>query len=178
MKLLIKNGVSISEAFSRTGYNISNSRKLQFCKKPFEIIQEQIAFKTTVQCVNKQTVAPCVLACRAGVFWREPRALTPPSWIRTGPFPERGISFRTNSRTGYTKIGLFLERGITFRGFFLERGANLESRAARPHPKNTQVLPPAPGLWGHELASSFRLFRLQSSNEFMPPQKQICTSER
>ena len=26
-------------------------------------------------------VAPCVLACRAGVFWREPRALTPPSWI-------------------------------------------------------------------------------------------------
>ena len=26
-------------------------------------------------------VAPCVLACRAGVFWREPRALTTPSWI-------------------------------------------------------------------------------------------------
>ena len=26
-------------------------------------------------------VAPCVLACRAGVFWREPRARTPPSWI-------------------------------------------------------------------------------------------------
>ena len=90
LKLLIENGVSISEAFSRTGYNISNARKLQFCKKPFEIIQEQIAFKTTVQCVNKQTVAPCVLACRAGVFWREPRALTPPSWIH-----------RTISRTGY-----------------------------------------------------------------------------
>ena len=49
-------GVSISEAFSRTGYNISNARKLQFCKKPFEIIQGQIAFKNTVQCVNKQTV--------------------------------------------------------------------------------------------------------------------------
>ena len=30
--------VSISEAFSRTGYNISNARKLQFCKQPFEII--------------------------------------------------------------------------------------------------------------------------------------------
>ena len=26
-------------------------------------------------------VAPCVLARRAGIFWREPRALTPPSWI-------------------------------------------------------------------------------------------------
>ena len=26
-------------------------------------------------------VAPYVLACRAGVFWHEPRALTPPSWI-------------------------------------------------------------------------------------------------
>ena len=47
---------SISEAFSRTGYNISNARKLQFCKQPFEIIQGQIAFKNTVQCVNKQTV--------------------------------------------------------------------------------------------------------------------------
>ena len=48
--------VSISEAFSRTGYNISNPRKLQFCKQPFEIIQGQIAFKNTAQCVNKQTV--------------------------------------------------------------------------------------------------------------------------
>ena len=46
----------ISEAFSGTGYNISKARKLQFCKQPFEIIQGQIAFKNTVQCVNKQTV--------------------------------------------------------------------------------------------------------------------------
>ena len=29
--------------------------------------------------------------------------------------------------------------------FFLERGANLESRAAHTHPKNTQVPPPALG---------------------------------
>ena len=49
-------GVSISEAFPRTGYNVSNARKLQFCKQPFESIQGQIAFKNTVQCVNKQTV--------------------------------------------------------------------------------------------------------------------------
>ena len=42
--------------FSRTGYNISNVRKLQFCKRPFEIIQGQIAFQNTVECVNKQTV--------------------------------------------------------------------------------------------------------------------------
>ena len=48
--------VSISETFSRTGYNISKAWKLQFCKQPFEIIQGQIAFKNTVQCVNKQTV--------------------------------------------------------------------------------------------------------------------------
>ena len=56
LKLLIYNGVSISEAFSRRGYNISNARKLQFCKQPFEIIQGQIAFKNTVQCVNKKTI--------------------------------------------------------------------------------------------------------------------------
>ena len=58
LKLLIYNGVSISEAFSRTGYNIWNARNVQFCKQPFEIIQAQIAFKSTVQCVNKQTVVP------------------------------------------------------------------------------------------------------------------------
>ena len=29
--------VSISEAFSRMGYHISNARKLQFCKQPYEI---------------------------------------------------------------------------------------------------------------------------------------------
>ena len=40
----------------RTGYNISNERKLQFFKQPFEIIHGQIAFKNTFQCVNKQTV--------------------------------------------------------------------------------------------------------------------------
>ena len=56
LKLLIQNGVSISGAFSRMGYNISNARKLQFCKQPFEINQGRIAFKNTVQCVNKQTV--------------------------------------------------------------------------------------------------------------------------
>ena len=48
--------VSISDGFSRKGCNISNTRKLYFCKQPFEIIQGQIAFKNTVQCVNKQTV--------------------------------------------------------------------------------------------------------------------------
>ena len=56
LKLMVLNGVSILEAFSRTGYNISNSRKLHFFKQPFEIIQGQITFKNTVQCVNKQTV--------------------------------------------------------------------------------------------------------------------------
>ena len=63
LKLLILNGVSISEAFSRTGYNISNARKIQFCKQPFEIIQGQIAFKKTVQCVNKQTLYSCCTLC-------------------------------------------------------------------------------------------------------------------
>ena len=44
---------TISEAFSRTGYNISNASKLHFCKQPFEIIQGQIAFKNTAQCVTE-----------------------------------------------------------------------------------------------------------------------------
>ena len=46
----------VQKRFLGDGYNISNARKLQFCKQPFEIIQGQIAFKNTIQCVNKQTV--------------------------------------------------------------------------------------------------------------------------
>ena len=45
------------------------------------------------------------------------------------------------------KIGPFLERGIGFREFFLERGgANLECRAAHTQPKNTQVSPSPLGI--------------------------------
>ena len=50
-----KRGIHFRGVF-RTGYNISNASKLHFCKQPFEIIQGQIAFKNTIQCVNKQTV--------------------------------------------------------------------------------------------------------------------------
>ena len=51
-----------------------------------------------------------------------------------GRILERGIKNWPISRTGYQFWGKF----------FIERGANLESRAAITHPKNTQV-PPPPG---------------------------------
>ena len=57
-----------------------------------------------------------------------------------GRILERGIKNLTISITGYQFYGKF----------FLERGANLESRAAHPHPKNTQVPPPpapTPRVW-------------------------------
>ena len=58
-----------------------------------------------------------------------------------GPFLERGFSFRANSRTG-TKNWPISRTGYQFQGnFVLEQGANLESRAAHTHPKNTQVPP-------------------------------------
>ena len=47
--------------------------------------------------------------------------------------------------------------------FFVERGANLESRAAHTHPKNTQV--PPPGLWqGQWEASGIRGLRNHTTN--------------
>ena len=46
--------------FPGTGYNISNTRKLQVFKQPFKIIHGEIAFKNTVRYVNEQTVTPCV----------------------------------------------------------------------------------------------------------------------
>ena len=130
LKLLIQNRVSISEAFSRTGYNISNARKLQFCKQPFEIIQGQIAFKNTVQCVNKQTV---VLLLHPRTEYKKLAHFQNGVSV-LGRILERGIKNWPISRTGYQFQG----------NFFLERGANLESRAAHTHPKNTQVNPPPP----------------------------------
>ena len=72
---------------------------------------------------------------------------------------KKRLPCRTNKEISLKKTGLFqftnfLERsiknwpisrtGYQFQGkFFLERGANLESRAAHTHPKNTQVPPRA-----------------------------------
>ena len=128
LKLLIQNGVSISEAFCRTGYHIQNARKLYFCKQPFEIIQGQIAFKNTIQCVNKQTV---VLLLHLRTEYKKLAHFQNGVSV-LGRILERGIKNWPISRMGYQFQGKF----------FLDRGANLESRAAHTHPKNTQVLPP------------------------------------
>ena len=114
--------VYVQWTISRSGYNVSNARKLQFCKQPFEIIQGQIAFKNTVQCVNKQTV---VLLLHP-VFQRARRV-----YFGASPFLERGISFRANSITGYQFSGKF----------FLERGAIWSLERHIPTQKNTQVPP-------------------------------------
>ena len=45
-------------------------------------------------------MAPCVLAYRAGVFWREPRALTLPSWInRRGEVRNESIMYPREMET-------------------------------------------------------------------------------
>ena len=62
---------------------------------------------------------------------------------KIGPFLERGISFRANSRTGYKKLAHFKKGVSIVREIFFERGGNLESRAAHTHPKNAQVPPRA-----------------------------------
>ena len=75
LKLLILNGVLISELFSRMGYNISNAQKFQFCTQPFEIIQGHIAFKNMVQFTN---------------FLEQS--------LKNWPISRWGISFRANSK--------------------------------------------------------------------------------
>ena len=116
LKLPIQNGVPISEAFSRMGYNISNAQKLQFCKQPFEIFQGQIAFKNTVQCVNKQTVV---------------LLLHPRTECRKLAHFQNGVSV----------LGRLLERGINFRGNFFQNGVPIWS-PGRHIP--TQKIPKCP----------------------------------
>ena len=108
LKLLVQKGVSISEAFSRTGYNISNARKLQFCKQPFEIIQGQIAFKNTVQCVNKQTV---VLLLHPRTEYKKLAHFQNGVSV-LGRILERGIKNWPISRTGYQFQGSFFQNGV------------------------------------------------------------------
>ena len=143
LKLLIQNGVSISEAFSRTGYNVSNARKLYFCKQPFEIVQGQIAFKNTVQCVNKQTVV-LLLHLRT-------------EYKKLAHF-QNGVSVLERILERRIKNWPISRTGYQFQGkFFLERGANQESRAAHTHPKNTQVTPPG-GSYSFELFKIYDFF--------------------
>ena len=132
LKLLIQNGVSISEAFSRTGYNISNTRKLHFCKQPFKSVQGQIAFKNTVQCVNKQTV----------VLLLHPRT----EYKKIGPFLERGISFRANSRTGYKKLAHFYNGGSILGENVSRTGCQFGVPGGTYPPKKYPSAPPPPGL--------------------------------
>ena len=109
LKLLIQNGVSISEAFSRTGYNISNVRKLHFVSSHLTFfIQGQIAFKNTVQCVNNQTVVlllhPRTEYKRLAHFQKGVSVL--------GRILEQGIKNWPISRTGYQFQGKFLLKGV------------------------------------------------------------------
>ena len=55
-------------------------------------IQGQIAFKNTLQCINKQTVV---------LLWH------PRTKIKNWPISRTGISFRANSRTEYKKLAHF-----------------------------------------------------------------------
>ena len=75
-----------------------------------------------VQCVNKQTV---ILLLHPGTEYKK----------------LAHFNFRANSKTG-DKNWPISRTGYQFQGkFFSERGANLESRAAHTHLKNTQVPP-------------------------------------
>ena len=63
---LLKNGVSISGAFSRTGYNISNAWKVQFCKQPFEIIQlfkDRLLLKIRFNALTSKLLYSCRTLC-------------------------------------------------------------------------------------------------------------------
>ena len=121
LKLLIQNGLFISEAFSRTGYNILNARKLQFCKQPFEITQGQIASENTVQCVNSKLL-----------YSLHHRT----EYKKLAHF-----------QNGVSVLGRILERGINFRGnFFQNRVPIWSPRRHIPTQKMPKCLPPTPGL--------------------------------
>ena len=117
LKLLIQNGVSILEAFSRTGYNISNARKLQFCKQPFEIIQGQIAFKNTVQCINKQSVVLLL-------------------------HPRKEYKKLAHFQNGVSVLGRILERGINFKGIVFRTGCQFGGPGGTYPPKKYPSAPP------------------------------------
>ena len=58
------------------------------------------------------------------------------------------------SRTEYKKLAHFLNGVSILWEFFLERGANLESRVAHTHPRNTQVPPPRD--WRYDETNSMK----------------------
>lgn len=58
------NWVSIAEAFPGTGCNISNTRKFQFCKQPFELLfRERLLFKIRFNTSNPVLRIASVVLC-------------------------------------------------------------------------------------------------------------------
>ena len=81
-----QNGVSILEAFSRTGYNISNASS-SFVSSYLKLFKDRLLLKIRFNArVNKQTVV--FLFCTLNEY------------KKIGSFLEWGISFRANYRKG------------------------------------------------------------------------------
>ena len=62
-------GVSISEAFSRTGYNISNARKLRFCKQPLKVFKDRLPLKIRFNALTSKPLYSCCTLERSIKNW-------------------------------------------------------------------------------------------------------------
>ena len=130
LRLLIQYGVSISEAFSRTGYNISNARKLStFVSSHLKVFKDRLLLKIRFNALTSKPLYSCCTLERS---------------IKIGPFLERDISFRANSRTGYKKLAYF-QNGVSIVGkFFSRTGCHFGVPGGTCPPKKYPSAPPPP----------------------------------
>ena len=70
LKLLIQKGVSISEVFPRTGYNISNAQKLStFVSSHLEVFKDRLLLKTRFNALTSKPLYSCCTLERSIENW-------------------------------------------------------------------------------------------------------------
>ena len=147
LKLLIQNGVSISEAFSRTGYNISNARNSSsFVSSHFKFFKDRLLLKIRFNALtSKLLYSYCTL--------------------------ERSIKNWLISRTGYQFQGEF-QNGVSILGkIFFRTGCQFGVSGGTYPPKKYPSAPPG------TYTKRFQQFCINYNNRdllhYLPTRKQL-----
>ena len=132
LKLLIQNGVSISEAFSRTGYKFRTHESSTFVSSHLKVFKDRLLLKIRFNALtSKLFLYSCYTLERIGSFQEG-----------SCPFLERGISFRGNTRTGYKKLAHF-QNGVSILGeIFSRTGCQFGVPGGTYPPKKYPSAPP------------------------------------
>ena len=99
-----RTGYPFQRRFLERGIIFRTHESYSFVSNHLKLFKNRLLLKIRFNALTANCctlVAPCVLASRAGVFWRKPRVLTLPSWInRRAEVWNEAIMYPRETETG------------------------------------------------------------------------------